>query len=423
MRADASSAIHFLLASRQCELNNLRYLLQNGERVGSIGLLVHALQCERGASNLYVCSDGAPFVAELDHRQHAVDAARNPVLASLAQLEKQAAALPQSSRLFSQVASVLYPLGLLPSLRRQIRERTVAQAPMTAFFDDIIRHLLALVFELTDSAAEPAVARALLALHAFMQGKEFAGQERAAGAAAFAAGRHDEQICRRLADLIDRQERCFAMFIDFADEENRQKWRAMRVDGQFERMRRLLCTGATAAADQGLCWYTEASRRIDQLKRIEDALAQTVMSCCRQAIRAAEQACQDQQADIETLLRRQDDRQPDYATLLTGGEEECATGDWLCGGAPLQLGRSLLALIRRQDRRLQALDQELAVLRASLDERKKIEQAKGFLMQHRGLSEEAAYHTLRRLAMNQNKKMVDVAAALLTVSEVWHTDS
>ena len=425
MRADASTAIHFLLASRQCELNNLRYLLQSGELVGHISQLVHTLQCERGASNLYLCSDGPLFADELTARERAVDDAREPLLASLARLENNTAVLPQASRLFSRVASVVYPLSLLPALRRQIRQRGLAQPPMTTFFNDIIRHLLALVFEVTDTAADPAVARALLAMHSFMQGKEFAGRERAVGAAAFAAGRFDEDTRRQLMELIASQERCFALFDDFADEASRDRWVGQAADSEFERLRRIACTGAPTGAapqDQSLRWYTLASRRIDAMKVIEDSLAEGVREQCRLAIRAAEQACQDQQADIETLVRRQADQQPDYTALMAGGEREALTGGWLRGDGPHpQLGRSLLALIQQQDRRLQTLDRELAVLRDSLNERKQIERAKGLLMQHRGLSEEEAYTTLRRMAMNQNKKMIEIAAAMLTIADVLRT--
>ncbi len=77
---------------------------------------------------------------------------------------------------------------------------------------------------------------------------------------------------------------------------------------------------------------------------------------------------------------------------------------WLeSGGVRPQLGRSLLTLVQQQSRRLQALDTELAALRETLNERKQIERAKSMLMQHRQISEEEAYKTLRRMAMNQNK--------------------
>jgi response regulator NasT len=65
-----------------------------------------------------------------------------------------------------------------------------------------------------------------------------------------------------------------------------------------------------------------------------------------------------------------------------------------------------------------ALRQELEKTKASLSERKAIERAKGLLMKERGLDEDAAYHVLRKQAMEQNKRLVEVAQALLTYAEL-----
>jgi AmiR/NasT family two-component response regulator len=84
----------------------------------------------------------------------------------------------------------------------------------------------------------------------------------------------------------------------------------------------------------------------------------------------------------------------------------------------LQLDRSILELVQDQSRRLQSMGHELDTVRASLNERKLIERAKGLLMAHRHLSEEEAHKTMRQMAMNQNRRMIDVAEALLSMAEV-----
>jgi response regulator NasT len=59
---------------------------------------------------------------------------------------------------------------------------------------------------------------------------------------------------------------------------------------------------------------------------------------------------------------------------------------------------------------------ELETTKKALEERKIIDRAKGVLMKARGIDEEAAYQLLRRTAMDQNKKVVDVASALVTAA-------
>ena len=64
------------------------------------------------------------------------------------------------------------------------------------------------------------------------------------------------------------------------------------------------------------------------------------------------------------------------------------------------------------------LKRELQDARSELEDRKVIEQAKGILMRQRGLDEAAAYALLRKTAMNQNRKLADVAQSLLTAASL-----
>jgi len=64
------------------------------------------------------------------------------------------------------------------------------------------------------------------------------------------------------------------------------------------------------------------------------------------------------------------------------------------------------------------LTRELEEARSALEERKIIDQAKGILMKTRGLSEPDAYALLRRTAMNQNRRLVDIAQSLITAANL-----
>ena len=82
-----------------------------------------------------------------------------------------------------------------------------------------------------------------------------------------------------------------------------------------------------------------------------------------------------------------------------------------------RLTRSIVDVLHAQSRRLQAMSDELVAVRATLDERRLIERAKGVLMRHQGLAEEEAYRLLRQTAMNQGRRLADVAQAVLAVAE------
>ncbi|MBU2957674.1 ANTAR domain-containing protein [Paracoccus sp. 1_MG-2023] len=61
---------------------------------------------------------------------------------------------------------------------------------------------------------------------------------------------------------------------------------------------------------------------------------------------------------------------------------------------------------------------ELAETRRALEERKVIDRAKGLIMKSRRIGEDEAYALLRRAAMDQGRKIVEVAQALVTASEL-----
>jgi len=66
----------------------------------------------------------------------------------------------------------------------------------------------------------------------------------------------------------------------------------------------------------------------------------------------------------------------------------------------------------------QALRGQLRDAQARLVERKLIERAKGILMEQKGVTEERAYRLLRKLAMDRNAKLIDVAQQVVDVAKL-----
>jgi response regulator NasT len=64
------------------------------------------------------------------------------------------------------------------------------------------------------------------------------------------------------------------------------------------------------------------------------------------------------------------------------------------------------------------LQRELVATRNELASRKIIERAKGILMRTRQLSEEEAYALLRQTAMNEKRKLVDIAQSVVTAASL-----
>jgi len=399
------SALSYYLAARRCEIGELERLAATSSLVGVIGRFTHALQRERGMSNIFLASQGERFGAARLEQVPQCELLHAQVLESLEALAATGD-VRNGARLFNRIAVVLEGLERLPRVREQIASLELAPHAAADIFSRIIAGLLAVVFEAADSAADPEISRELVALFHFMQGKEFAGQERAHGATAFATGHIDAPGHQHWRHLIEQQHHCFQVFEEFAHgavaaAEHASHDRALLV--QIERMRRIGISLAAMPVDESLvdAWYECCTTRLDAMREIEDLVAAHLKQLCERKIEQARSALRDQQAALQGLQR------------------EAGAGRT---GAPAligpQLERSVLELVHDQSLRLQAMGDELEMVRGALNERKLIERAKGVLMAHRHLTEDEAYRSLRQMAMNQKRRLADVAQMVLAMADV-----
>ena len=414
------TARDFLLAARRCEIRDLEKLAQSCALVLAVGEFVHGLQRERGSSQIFLVSGGQRFGPE-------IEACIRDSLASEARLLAWADGLEADGdftggmRLLTRVAIVVEGLEGLPGLRETLRARRCSGADAMQQYTQRISALLALIFEVADVAADPEVSRQLVALFNLIQGKEFAGQERAAGAGALAAGRCGEQGAQRLLHLQEQQELCLQRFEAFCAADILPRWRALQARmplAELERLRRTLAT-ATEDFDPALTdlWFELCSRRLDQIHLVEAHLAEQLKQTCERRIAASRAELERQQA---MPIAPPATPPAPLAVLLAGGECADAGEDGLLLGASLgpQVTRSMMDYMQAQSARLQTLGDELAAVRATLTERKLVERAKGLLMEHQGLDEGAAYRLLRQTAMNQNRRIADVAQTVLSMAEL-----
>ncbi len=416
------SGLSFLIAARRCEINELEQLTRTSELVNVTGRLVHALQKERGISNGFLGSRGARFAQQLSQQVAECSEVEQALRDSFDHLDTEAGHLSNGARLFSRIAFVLQGLDALPGLRARVAAMELKPVEATAEFIKLISGLLAVVFEAADSATNPEISRLLVSLFNFMQGKEFAGQERAFGSASFAAGRIDGPAQQQWLHLIQSQERCFQVFSDFSTPASRELWLTCQGPAtlaELERLRRIGCSVAAGALDSNLSqpWFDCCTRRIDAMKTVEDQLAGELLTLCAAKIAQARAELHDHQM-ILAALSGQPVPQGGAVTGAAGGADRAQ------GATPYgpQLERSILDMVQDQASRLQAMSDELETVRASLNERKLIERAKGLLMAHRKLSEEEAYKMLRQTAMNQNRRLTDVAEAVLAMADYLSGD-
>jgi two-component system, response regulator / RNA-binding antiterminator len=91
---------------------------------------------------------------------------------------------------------------------------------------------------------------------------------------------------------------------------------------------------------------------------------------------------------------------------------------YVVGGLQKERVQSILDVCISRFNAMARMQDELERAKTALEERKVIDRAKGILMRAKGLDEEEAYRVLRKTAMNENKKIAEIAQSVVMAAEL-----
>jgi two-component system, response regulator / RNA-binding antiterminator len=97
---------------------------------------------------------------------------------------------------------------------------------------------------------------------------------------------------------------------------------------------------------------------------------------------------------------------------------EAGVSAYIVDGLKKERVRPILNMAISRFNAFSRLTRELEQARSELDDRKIIEQAKAILMRSRSLSEGEAHGLLRKQAMRQNRRLVEIAQSVITAADL-----
>jgi len=103
---------------------------------------------------------------------------------------------------------------------------------------------------------------------------------------------------------------------------------------------------------------------------------------------------------------------------LTNAALKAGVSAYVVGGLAAERIRPILETAIARFQVISQMQSDLDAAKKALADRKTIDRAKGLLIQAKGISEEDAYQLLRKTAMDQGKRLIDVSQALVTASEM-----
>jgi Nitrate and nitrite sensing/ANTAR domain len=399
----------FLHAAKLCRARDLKQLSILTDLVRGISETIHALQKERGASSIFLGSDGTQFAAQLLARVSESLELETRLREHLDRVDRQLDPMSCSARFYTRVAFAFRALDSLTTSRAQVASLSLAPQDAVKQFTDVIALLLAVGFEAADIAVDPETSRCLIALVNFAQGKEYAGQERATAGAALSRGQWDDSVRLQLQQLRTAQDRSFKIFADFSDPRHLNLFTELDGGAQTTAFRQMRANAVGISAD---AWYNESTRRIDSMRTVEECIAADLEQLC--AAKLAQAKAGSKRSDA--VEAQASSATASFAMLLT--EEGTVPLFGLEAGQPKPM-RSILEVVEAQSRRIDDMNSQLESARTELAERKTIERAKGILMRSRRLSEKDAYTLMRQTAMSQNKRIFDIAEAIVGMADIF----
>ncbi|WP_172331791.1 ANTAR domain-containing response regulator [Mangrovicoccus sp. HB161399] len=175
---------------------------------------------------------------------------------------------------------------------------------------------------------------------------------------------------------------------------------------------RLIVDGLSAAGDYEITVLgdeTTITRRLAQLD--PDVVLIDIANPSRDSLEMLSIASGAKERPVAMFVDRSDDE-------TTRAAIEAGLSAYVVDGlAPARIKPVMDAAIARFNM-VSQMKSELEAVKSALAERKIVDRAKGLLMQARGISEDEAYTLLRKTAMDQGRKVVDVAQALVTAAEL-----
>jgi len=103
---------------------------------------------------------------------------------------------------------------------------------------------------------------------------------------------------------------------------------------------------------------------------------------------------------------------------LTQAALNAGVSAYVVDGLKMERIKPVLQTAIARFKMMRQMQSELDAAKQALEDRKTIDRAKGILMRQRGISEEEAYNLLRKTAMGQSRKVIDVAQALMTAADL-----
>lgn len=240
-------------------------------------VLVHELQQERATTVGFIGSNGQSFRDTLDSQKIVTDSAIEGLLRIL-----DASGLAVRDVEMARKAKTLR--SSLTEIRSAAEAFSISVSDAAAHFTKAIAEVSSITIELGRLTEQDLLSKQLAALNSVMAAKERAGQERALGSAGFGLGYFDPELRDNILRQTEAQQVHFARFrqaaeqVDVAKLETTLASEASKAVNTYKTYALDPNRIADVQTVSASVWFAAATDQINQLKLIEDAIADRIQA-------------------------------------------------------------------------------------------------------------------------------------------------
>ena len=243
----------------------------------SVTSLVHELQKERGLSAAFLSSGGkASFRQKVAAQYTETDTFRKHLTEALAGFNRA----DYGPELSKRIDQVMANLDKLEAKRADVGALKASVGEMAKYYTGTIKSMLGSVSHMALLSDNATILGRVVGYINFLQAKEYAGQERAMGAAGFGLGQFLPKVHQRFVALIAEQDALLAVFRQFATPEQLALYDNEMQASDVSEVARMRKTAKNSVYNtdfkntvSGSQWFDTITLKINRLKTVENKLS------------------------------------------------------------------------------------------------------------------------------------------------------
>ncbi len=263
---------------------------QEMERLGdlsklasTLSILIHETQKERGASAGFTGSGGKKFVEALPKQRELTDEKRELLNNKLQSFDSSIYGKEFEKRL----SSLLSELKQLDNKRSQISKLSMSLPDVVKWYTTVNTKILSVVEQMPHSTSNATLVVKITAYVNYLQAKERVGIERAVLSATFGADQFAPGMHKKLIELVSTQNNFLHVFNAMAQEEDKKFYNEAMQHESVITVKTMRNIAFEKAATGGFNidaehWFKTITTMINQLKKVDDHLAQGILQQSQQ---------------------------------------------------------------------------------------------------------------------------------------------